>query len=485
MTNEKLRQLPSVDRLLGEGAVQELVAAYGRRQAVNALRETLDAARDEVRAGTDVPGIAALVARASVCLQEHLSPTLRQVINATGVIIHTNLGRAPLSAAARVAMGEVSRGYSTLEYDLQEGQRGHRTVHAERLLCELTGAEAALVVNNNAGAVLLALTGLAQGRGVVVSRGQLVEIGGGFRIPEVMAQSGARLIEVGTTNRTHLRDYAMVVRPQEDAALILRAHHSNFRIVGFTTEPSLAELVALGAEHGLPVVDDLGSGALLDTAQFGLTREPMVQESVAAGAALVCFSGDKLLGGPQAGIIVGQARYVEPLKTHPLARALRADKLCLVGLQATLLHYLKDEATRHVPVWQMIAAPLEAIERRARRWRRRLRQAGVAAEITDGESTVGGGSLPGETLPTKLVALPVSHPDRLAAALRAADPPVVARIEEGRLVLDPRTVLAEEERELLRVVVEALSTDLGNGFNGLESVRRDIPRTRAGDCQRI
>ena len=467
MNQEKLRQLPSVDRLLGEEAVQELVAAYGHRQTVDALRETLDGVRDEVRAGADVPGIAPLVARVSACLRERLVPTLRPVVNGTGVIIHTNLGRAPLSAAARAAMEAVGRGYSTLEYDLQEGRRGHRTVHAERLLCELTGAEAALVVNNNAGAVLLALTGLARGRGVVISRGQLVEIGGGFRIPDVMAQSGARLIEVGTTNRTHLRDYAAALGTHDDVALILRAHHSNFRIVGFTTEPGLADLVALGAEHGLPVVDDLGSGALLDTAQFGLMHEPMVQESVAAGAAVVCFSGDKLLGGPQAGIIVGRAEYVEPLKTHPLARALRADKLCLAGLQATLLHYLKEEATEQVPVWRMIAIPLAEIERRARRWRRGLRRAGVAAEVVDGESTVGGGSLPGETLPTKLVALNTESPDRLAAALRAADPPVVARIEEGRLVLDPRTVLVEE-RELLRVVSEALSTDFGNGLEWIE-----------------
>ena len=456
MSKEKLRQLPSVDRLLGEEAVQELVAGYGHRQTVGALRKTLDAVRDEVQAGADVPDISTLVARADACLQERLAPTLRPVINATGVIIHTNLGRAPLSAAARAAMEGVSRGYSTLEYDLQAGRRGHRTLHAEHLLCELTGAEAALVVNNNAGAVLLALTGLARGQGVVISRGQLVEIGGGFRVPDVMAQSGARLIEVGTTNRTHRGDYMAALEAHEDVALILRAHHSNFRIVGFATEPSLPELIALGEEHGLPVMDDLGSGALLDTTQFGLTHEPMVQESVTAGAAVVCFSGDKLLGGPQAGIIVGRAEYVEPLKRNPLARALRADKLCLAGLQATLLHYLKDEAIGQVPVWRMIAAPLEEIEQRAQRWRRALRRAGVAAEAVDGKSTVGGGSLPGETLPTKLVALPVAHPDRLAATLRASDPPVIARIEEDRLVLDPRTVLAEEEQALLRVVKEAL-----------------------------
>jgi L-seryl-tRNA(Ser) seleniumtransferase len=450
MSKEKLRRLPSVDKLLGEDATQQLVAAYGHDQTVDALRAALDAVRDEVRAGADVPDAAALAARTDALLRARLAPTLRRVINATGVIIHTNLGRAPLSAAAQAAMETVARGYSTLEYDLQAGKRGHRTVHAEQLLCELTGAESALVVNNNAGAVLLALAGLAQGKGVIVSRGQLVEIGGGFRVPDVMAQSSARLIEVGTTNRTHLRDYERAL--DEDTALILRAHHSNFRIVGFTTEPTLAELVALGAEHELPVLDDLGSGALLDTAAYGLAHEPTVQESVSAGAAAVCFSGDKLLGGPQAGIIVGQAKFVEPLKSHPLTRALRADKLCLAALQATLLHYVKGEATKQVPVWRMIATPLEEIERRARRWRRSLRQAGVEAKIVDGESTVGGGSLPGETLPTRLIALAVPHPDQLAAALRGANPPVIARIEQDRLVLDPRTVLTEEEKDLLEAV---------------------------------
>jgi L-seryl-tRNA(Ser) seleniumtransferase len=457
MDISKLRQLPSVDRLLDVEAIQELIETYGRQTTVEALRETLDATREKIRDGGDVPDIASLVTHSHARLKERLAPTLRRVINATGVIIHTNLGRAPLSNATRAAMDEVSQGYSTLEYDLEAGRRGHRTVHAERLLCDLTGAEAALVVNNNAGAVLLALTGLALGRGVVISRGQLVEIGGGFRVPDVMAQSGARLVEVGTTNRTHLRDYAAALKSKSeadtDAALILRAHHSNFRIVGFTSEPTMEELVALGDEHGLPVMDDLGSGALLKTEHFGLAHEPMVQESVEAGAAVVCFSGDKLLGGPQAGIIVGQAKYINPLKSHPLARALRADKLCLVGLQATLLHYLKEEATEQVPVWRMIAAPLAEIERRAERWQKRLRQAGVAAQVIDGNSTVGGGSLPGEMLPTKLLALTVAHPNQLDAALRAAAPPVIGRIQDDQLVLDPRTVLPDEEQALLQNVV--------------------------------
>jgi L-seryl-tRNA(Ser) seleniumtransferase len=457
MNVERLRQLPSVDQLLGLEASQKLIDAFGRQQTVDALREMLDAARDEVRAGAAVPDADSLAARASLYLQERFAPTLRPVINATGVIIHTNLGRAPLSETAREAMEAVSRGYATLEYDLEAGGRGHRTVHAERLLCRLTGAESALVVNNNAGAVLLALTGLAQGRGVIISRGQLVEIGGGFRVPDVMAQSGARLIEVGTTNRTHVYDYQNALEGNDDAALILRAHHSNFRVVGFTSEPSLSELVALAERHRLAVMDDLGSGALLETSQYGLAHEPMVQESVAAGAAVVCFSGDKLLGGPQAGIIVGKAAYVDPLKSHPLARALRPDKLCLVGLQETLLHYLREEAIEKIPVWRMIAAPPAAIERRAQLWQGRLQQAGISTEVVDGRSTVGGGSLPGETLPTRLLALPEAHPDQLAVALRHANPPLISRIEDDRLVLDPRTVLPEEEQALLQIVMAALA----------------------------
>jgi L-seryl-tRNA(Ser) seleniumtransferase len=457
MNVHRLRQIPSVDRLLGLEATQRLIDAFGREETVDALRDVLDAVRDEVRRGSEIPDDTALAARAALRLEELLTPTLRPVINATGVIIHTNLGRAPLSQAARGAMDRVSQGYASLEYDLEAGERGHRTTHAERLLCRLTGAESALVVNNNAGAVLLALTAMAQGRGVIISRGQLVEIGGGFRVPDVMAQSGARLVEVGTTNRTHMYDYENAIEASDDIALILRAHHSNFRVVGFTSEPTLNELVELGKRYGLPVVDDLGSGALLDTSRFGLAHEPTVQESVETGAAVICFSGDKLLGGPQAGIIVGKAAHVDPLKSHPLTRALRPDKLCLVALQETLLHYVRGEAVDEVPVWRMMAAPLSEITERAERWRETLRQAGVAVEIADGLSTVGGGSLPGETLPTKLVALLTPHPDRLARSLRDADPPIIGRIENDQLVLDPRTVRPEEEQVLLESV-EAAAT---------------------------
>jgi len=455
MNVSRLRQLPSVDRLLGLQPVQELIDAYGREQVVEALRWALKVARGEVSAGGPVPDRGSLTARATERLKELAAPSLRPVINATGVIIHTNLGRAPLSQAAREAVEAVSGGYSTLEYDIEAGARGHRSVHAERLLRSLTGAESALVVNNNAGAVLLALTGLAYGRGAIISRGQLVEIGGGFRVPDVMEQSGARLIEVGTTNRTHMYDYERALEGNVDGALILRAHHSNFRVVGFTSEPSLEELVGLGEKHGVPVVDDLGSGALLETREFGLAHEPMVQESVEAGAAVVCFSGDKLLGGPQAGIIVGRGAYVDPLKSHPLTRALRPDKLCLAALQATLLHYLRGEALEAVPVWRMVATSLAKIERRANSWQQRLAAAGIDASVVDGRSTVGGGSLPGETLPTKLVAVHAEHPDALASAMREGDPAVVGRIEDGRVVLDPRTVRTDDVSMMLKTVIEA------------------------------
>ncbi|HAL61776.1 MAG TPA: L-seryl-tRNA(Sec) selenium transferase, partial [Chloroflexi bacterium] len=335
---EELRKLPSVDALLKRGGLEQLAAESGRRVVVAAIRETLEEARREVSAGQPCPDLPTFVERVIDSVSLALRPTLRPVINATGVILHTNLGRAPLSDEARRAMEEVARGYSNLEYDLEAGERGSRYLHAEDLLSRLTGAEASLVVNNNAAALLLILTALARGKEVIISRSQLVEIGGGFRIPEVMAQSGAKLVEVGTTNRTYKRDYAQAIG--EETAALLRVHHSNFRIVGFTHEVHLEELVELAREHNLLVFDDLGSGALLDTAAFGLTHEPTAQESIARGADLVCFSGDKLLGGPQGGVIIGRRELIACLREHPLTRAARVDKTTLAGLQATLLHYL-------------------------------------------------------------------------------------------------------------------------------------------------
>ncbi len=433
-----LRDLPSVDKLLT--LAEDLIADYGRPLATAALRESVDQARARLLAGdAAAPAPEALLAEARASLAALVAPTLRPVINASGVILHTNLGRAPLSRAARAAMDAAAAGYTTLEYDLAKGERGTRSVHAERLLLRLTGAEAALVVNNCAAALLLILSALARNRGVVVSRGQLVEIGGGFRVPEVMKQSGCRLVEVGTTNRTHLRDFEAAV--DERTALVLRAHHSNFKIIGFTTEPTLAELCTLGR----PVVDDLGSGALLDTAAYGLAHEPMVTESIAAGAAVVAFSGDKLLGGPQAGIIVGRADLLARIKKHPLARALRADKLTLAALAATLGHYLKDEATREIPLWRMLALPVAEAERRARAWQAALGW----GEVVAAESTVGGGSLPGETLPTRALALPVKSPNAVAARLRAQPTPIIARVADGQVLLDPRTVADDETPALL------------------------------------
>jgi len=447
---EKLRELPSVDRLLQEGAIQALAEEYGHDLTVEAIRQALDLARQGIVAGQDCPSTDELVEMTRVSLEAGSRPTLRPVINATGVIIHTNLGRSPLSAEARAAMELAARGYTNLEYDLEAGKRGSRYVHAEELLRRLTGAEAALVVNNNAGAVLLILMALAQGQEVIVSRGHLVEIGGGFRLPAVMRQSGARLVEVGTTNRTYIQDYEEAIT--EETALLMSVHRSNFRLTGFVHEPTLGELVELGEKKGLLVVDDLGSGALLDTSAYGLAHEPTLQESVAQRAALVSASGDKLLGGTQAGLIVGRANLIAKLKRHPLTRALRVDKITIAGLQATLLHYLKGEAEEKVPVWQMIATPIEAIEERATAWAEKLTEAGVAARVVDGRSTVGGGSLPGETLPTRLVAIQTDSPDELARRLRAGDPPVIGRIEDDLFLLDPRTVLAEEDGGLMEAI---------------------------------
>jgi L-seryl-tRNA(Ser) seleniumtransferase len=449
------RALPSVDRLLAGESLRSAIAEYGRLLVADEVRNVLSSARLGVEAGSEVPDPAELTAEVERRLAALLRSTLFPVINATGVIVHTNLGRAPLSAAARQAMALIATGYSNLEYDLDAGSRGSRYLHAEALLCRLTGAEAALVVNNNAGAVLLALAALAKGREVIVSRGQLVEIGGGFRIPDVMRQSGARLVEVGATNRTHLGDIREALGSK--TAALLRVHSSNFKQLGFTAEVTLEEMVALGREFGVSVVDDLGSGSLLDTTRYGLAPEPMVQQSVAAGADLTTFSGDKLLGGPQAGLVVGREAAIARLRHHPLVRALRVDKGTLAALQATLLHYLRGEAEREVPVWRMIALSLETLSERAAVWADEMRSHHIPATVVAATSTVGGGSLPGETLPTRALALAHPSPNALAAALRLGDPPLVARISERQLLLDPRTVPPEADPILLRALLAAWS----------------------------
>jgi len=442
-----LRDLPSVDELLQTPEAIEYIATFGRPLTLESLRLSLEQARQAYPLEKTIPSHPVLIQRAGDILSEWTEPSLLPVINASGVVLHTNLGRAPLSQAAIHAMQSVSSGYSNLEYDLRKGARGSRLVHAETLLKQLTGAEAALVVNNNAAGVLLVLTALAHRRAVVIGRTQLVEIGGGFRIPDVLKQSGARLVEVGTTNRVHLNDYAAAIA-DESPALLLRVHQSNFRIIGFTTEPGLVDLVRLAHQHGLFVVDDLGSGVLLDTSRYGLGHEPTVTESLASGADLICFSGDKLLGGPQAGIILGRAELVNKLKKHPLARAIRADKLCLAALSATLLHYLKDEAEREIPIWRMIAATPEALRQRAQTWVETLGR----GEVIASQSTIGGGSLPEETLPTFVIALAGKSANRTLERLRQADPPVIARLENDRVILDPRTILPEQDTHLLKIL---------------------------------
>jgi L-seryl-tRNA(Ser) seleniumtransferase len=422
---DALRRLPSVDRL---------ATAVARATLAERRAELLAGAEDEVD----------LVERAN----QRLQPSLRRVLNATGVVVHTNLGRAPLAPAARAALARAARGYGNLELNLATGVRGSRHDHVERLLCELTGAEAALAVNNGAAAVLLAAAALADGgRELVVSRGQLIEIGGGFRIPEVVVQAGARLIEVGTTNRTRLGDYRAAIGPQTGA--LLRAHASNFRTIGFVEQVEIEALCSLGP----PVIDDVGSGVLADELEL-LADEPPVRRSVQAGAALVCFSGDKLLGGPQAGVIVGRREAIEAARVHPLARAVRIDKLSLAALEATLALYRDPElARRELPVLAMLTASPESLEQRAR----------ALADATGGEvvastARVGGGALPLLELPGPAVALDGGEAgiDAFAAALRAGDPPLIGRIQHGRLLLDPRTLTDEEAQEAARAVRAAI-----------------------------
>jgi L-seryl-tRNA(Ser) seleniumtransferase len=453
MKMTKLSELPSVEQLLQTARVVALINAYGRPLVLDALRMSLDEARSAYKSSADsLPGRDILVDRADQLLAGWTRPTIQPVINATGVILHTNLGRAPMSRAAVDAMQAVARGYSNLEFDLSSGKRGSRTIHADAFLQKLTGAEAALVVNNNASAVLLILSALAKGKRVVISRTQLVEIGGSFRVPDVMKQSGVKLVEVGATNKVHLRDYREAL--SDDAALLLRAHRSNFKIVGFTEEPELSRIAELAHEFGVPFIDDIGSGALLDTTKYGLGHEPTAQESLAAGADLVCFSGDKLLGGPQAGIIIGRADLLEKIKKHPLARAVRADKLCLAALSTTLLHYLKDEATREIPIWRMISMTHVQVKMRAEAWRDTLGQ----GQVVRSESTVGGGSLPEESMPTFVLSLCVKHPDKVLKKLRTKNPPVIARTVDDKILFDPRTVLEEQDKQLINIL-HSLSTE--------------------------
>lgn len=447
-----LREIPSVDRLLKLPISAILVEQYGHDLTAEALRTIAQAQRTAVIEGQRHVAMNAMMAEmAREWLEDLLAPSLRAVVNGTGIIVHTNLGRAPLSEAALSAVQSAAGGYSTLEYDPVTGQRGSRTDHTENLLTRLTGAEAALAVNNNAAAVMLMLTALCSGKEVLISRGQLVEIGGGFRVPDVMAASGAKLIEVGTTNRTHLRDFESAIG--ENCAAILVAHPSNYKIMGFTTEPSLSDLSQLAQKHDILLLYDQGSGALLDVAQFGLESEPTVLDGLASQCDVVAFSGDKLLGGPQAGILCGGRAEIDKMKRHPLARAVRADKMCIAALSATLTHYLSGKALVQIPIWQMISYKSEALSAKAADWVQALRASDIPARSIEGESMVGGGSLPGTRLPTTLVAIDLPDVEKLAAMLRAEQPPIIGRIQDNTYLIDPRTVLPQEEDLLIQSLV--------------------------------
>ena len=461
--SEGLRALPSVERLLQTEPLRSAANGGSRALAVDVTRDLLERWREEIRRGSGAaPGAVELAAQASAELAVRERPHLVPVINATGVVIHTNLGRAPLPLAALDALEAVGSGYSNLEYDLEAGERGSRHTHAEGVLRELTGAEAALVVNNNAAAVLLAVAALAADREVVIARGQLVEIGGSFRIPEILAASGARLVEVGTTNRTRIADYERAIGP--GTAALMRVHPSNFRTVGFTEEPALRELTGLARRHRLAVIDDLGSGVLArGPGRVGelLADEPAAAESVAAGADLACFSGDKLLGGPQAGIAVGTAAAVARMREHPLARALRVDKLSLAALESTVrLHRDPGRAATEVPVLEMLATDERDLLARAVRIHDEIAAdapAGTTVRVVRAAGRSGGGSLPLLELEGPVVAITAAAGARaLSERLRRGDPAIVARVHEGAVLLDPRTVADVEVSFLVRGACAAL-----------------------------
>lgn len=461
MMTDPRRRIPSVDQLLGDEAMRALGQRWGRERVAATIRaiqrEVREALDGEAPPPNGVGDPAWYAAEASARLAAEARPSLRRVINATGVILHTNLGRAPLAPEARRAVQEAA-GYASLEVDLETGERGSRHDHCVGLLRTLTGAEDALVVNNNAAAVVLAVNTLAAGREVVVSRGELVEIGGSFRIPEIVERSGARLREVGSTNRTHPRDYEAAVGPE--TGVVLRVHRSNFRVEGYTAEVPSEVLAGIARRAGVPLVDDLGSGLLADLEPAGLEGEPTAGQALAAGADVVTMSGDKLLGGPQAGILLGSATLMERLRANPLARALRPDKLTLAALEATLVLHLDPERARNrVPVLAMLAAPLDTLRDRAESMAARLRGMGLEAEVLAEASAVGGGAMPGAELPSAVVAVGPGErgADAVARALRLGDPAVVARVKEGTLRLDPRTVDPAEEEALLGAVRRAIA----------------------------
>ena len=452
--NQLLRKIPKVDDLLRNPALAETIAQYGDRAVTEAIRSVLNNLRQEIlsRQTTALPEQSALCQRICARVQQDSLPSFRGVINGTGIILHTNLGRACLSEKAARAVFEASRSYSNLEYDLESGKRGSRYSHVEEILCRLTGAESALVVNNNAAAVLLVLSALTQGGQVVVSRGELVEIGGSFRVPEIMESCGAQLKEVGATNKTHLRDYENAICEHTNA--LMKVHTSNYRIIGFSETPALSDLTELGHKHGLPVIEDLGSGCLLDLNRFGIHDEPSVQDSIRAGVDVVSFSGDKLLGGPQAGIILGKKKYLDILKKHPLNRAMRVDKMTLAALEATLHSY--DTGTeKDIPVIAMLSAQPEALLQKANQLASLLADAGISCEILPTEGRVGGGSVPNHSLSSYAVAFD-GDVNRLEETLRKGMHPIIGRIHEGKYLLDVRTLFESDYTVIVEALKEAM-----------------------------
>jgi L-seryl-tRNA(Ser) seleniumtransferase len=464
--SQLLRKIPKVDELLATQEVKEFLKTYPNEVVREGIRNGLDRLRQHILSAAKAEDItdetfslSSLLPMFKEEIAKQVSPHLRRAINATGVVIHTNLGRSPLGERTLQRVVEVAKGYSNLEYDLAKGARGSRYAHVEEILLRLSKAEGGIVVNNNAGAVLLALNTLAQGKEVIVSRGELVEIGGAFRIPDVMTRSGAFLREVGTTNRTHLRDYEDAIN--ENTALLLKVHTSNYRVIGFTAEVSLEELVRLGKQYNRPVLNDLGSGCLIDLSVYGMQKEPTVQEAVQAGADVVTFSGDKLLGGPQAGIILGKKELIDGIKANPLNRALRIDKLTLAALESTLIAYLSEGgAIQEIPTLRMLTIPLAQLRKRARRLERLLKGGtkGASIEMISEHSQVGGGSLPLQNLPTWAVAFKPhkARVELLEAELRNQDPPIIARISDDRLILDLRTIPADELRTVAQGITKAL-----------------------------
>jgi len=463
MTKELLRQIPSIDELMNMPELLQLSDEYDRDVVLKAARTVVERVRTEILqsdGNAAMPSADDIARKVQDSIKRKFAPSLRYAINATGIVLHTGLGRAMLPEAAVKAVYDAIRGYSTLATDIETGQRGSRDVHFNDILCELTGAEASTIVNNNAAATMIILNTLAKGREVIVSRGQLVEIGGSFRMPEVMEMSGAVLREIGTTNKTHLRDYVSAIN--ENTGAILRVHQSNYRIVGFTEEPSIAELAKIAKEHGLPLIDDLGSGALVDLADYGVESEPMVQASIKAGADVVCFSGDKLISGPQCGVIVGKEPIIKAIKKNPLARALRVGKMEVAALEATLkLFFNRSKLNQSHPTYRMFSLTPAQLEKRAEAALAHLKDVlsdKAEVSVIDGMSQVGSGSVPAETMPTKLLAVRPKEmsTDSLARKLRYHTPPVFTRIQQEAVLFDFRTIQPDEDEPVVQILIELL-----------------------------